>query len=69
MVAMAPVSSPPAPRPWIARNAISWSIECASPDSAEPARKMTIAIMSQRLRPYWSPSLPYSGVVTVEAST
>ncbi len=48
---------------------MSWSIECARPDSAEPARKMTIAIMSQRLRPYMSPSLPYSGVVTVEAST
>ncbi len=48
---------------------MSWSIECASPDNAEPIRKMTIAIMSQRLRPYMSPSLPYSGVVTVEAST
>ena len=48
---------------------MSWSIEWARPDSAEPIRKMTIPIISQRLRPYWSPSLPYSGVVTVEAST
>ena len=69
MVAIAPMSRPPAPRPCSARNAMSWSIECARPDRAEPARKITIAIMSQRLRPYMSPSLPYSGVVTVEAST
>ncbi len=69
MVAIAPVSRPPAPRPCSARNAMSWSIECARPDSAEPTRKMMIAITSQRLRPYRSPSLPYSGVVTVEAST
>src|SRR6516162_3928414 len=69
MVAMAPVSKPPAPRPCSARNAMSWSIECARPDRAEPARNITIAIISQRLRPNWSPSLPYSGVVTVEAST
>src|SRR5215471_2473703 len=64
MVAIAPVSKPPAPRPCSARNAMSWSIECARPDSAEPIRKMTIAVMSQRLRPYRSPSLPYNGVVT-----
>ena len=48
---------------------MSWSMECARPDSAEPIRKITIAIISSRLRPYRSPSLPYSGVVTVEAST
>ena len=69
MVAMAPTMRPPAPRPCSARNAISWSIECAWPDSAEPTRKITIAVISSRLRPYRSPSLPYSGVVMVEAST
>ncbi len=69
MVARAPTMRPPAPRPWMARNAMSWSMEWARPDSAEPIRKITIAIISSRLRPYRSPSLPYSGVVTVEAST
>ena len=66
MVASAPTMSPPAPTPCSARNAISWSIECDTPDSAEPIRKITMAIMSSRLRPYWSPSLPYSGVAMVE---
>ncbi len=51
MVANTPTIRPPAPSPCSARNAISWSIECASPDSAEPTRKITIAVTSQRLRP------------------
>ncbi|CAM5612460.1 hypothetical protein SANTM175S_01342 [Streptomyces antimycoticus] len=40
----------------------------ASPHSAEPIRKMTIAVWKSLLRPYWSPSLPHSGVAAVEAS-
>ena len=69
MVAITPTIRPPAPSPCSARNKISWSIVCERPDSADPIRKITIAVISQRLRPYWSPSLPYSGVVIVEART
>ncbi len=43
-------------------------MSCASPHSAEPARKITIAAWNSPLRPYWSPSLPHSGVPTVLAS-
>ena len=39
-----------------------------SPASAEPIRKMTIAAWKNVLRPYRSPSLPHSGVDTVDAS-
>ena len=53
--------------PWIARNAISSRIEVLSPDSTDPARKITIAAWKKTLRPYWSPSLPHSGVEAVEA--
>ena len=38
------------------------------PDRIEPATKMTIAAWKKILRPYWSPSLPQSGVDTVVAS-
>src|SRR5262245_60760259 len=54
--------------PWIARNAISWTMVCASPASAEPIKKMTIEAWKNVLRPYRSPSLPHSGVDTVDAS-
>ena len=60
--------SPPAPSPWSARNAISSVMFWAMPQSAEPTRKMTIAVCRTILRPYRSPSLPYSGPVTVDAS-
>src|SRR6516225_1542256 len=40
----------------------------ASPESAEPIRKMTIEASKNVLRPYRSPSLPHSGVDTVDAS-
>jgi len=43
--------SPPPPRPCSARNAISDVMFHASPHSAEPTRKMTIATCSTRLRP------------------
>src|SRR4051794_40416944 len=59
---------PPPPRPWIARNAISSVIPCASPHSAEPIRKITSAACRTILRPKRSPSFPYSGVTTVTAS-
>ena len=38
------------------------------PHSAEPTRKITIAPRNRYLRPYWSPSLPQTCVVAVEAS-
>jgi len=58
IVAIAPTIRPPAPRPWIARNVISCTIDWDSPDSADPARKMMIAAMKNFFRPYMSPSLP-----------
>ena len=57
-VAIAPTIRPPAPSPWMARKAISWSMDCDRPDSAEPARKMMIAATKNFFRPYMSPSLP-----------
>src|SRR4051794_8142292 len=67
IAAWADTMSPPPPRPWIARKAISSLMPCASPHSAEPMRKIVSAAWSTRLRPYRSPSLPYSGVTTVTA--
>ena len=42
---------------------------CASPQSAEPTRKIEIAIRNIGRRPWMSPSFPYSGTETVAAST
>ena len=64
----APTIRPPPPSPWMARDAISSIIEWARPDSAEPIRKITIEAWKNIFRPYMSPSLPHSGVDTVEAS-
>ncbi len=64
----APTIRPPPPSPWTARNAISSIIEWDRPDSAEPTRKITIEAWKNVFRPYMSPSLPHSGVDTVEAS-
>jgi len=54
--------------PCTARKTIRMKMEWASPHSADPTRKMTIAASKKTLRPYRSPSLPHSGVDTVEAS-
>ena len=51
MIVWAPTISPPPPMPWMARKAISSVIELASPDSAEPIRKITIAAWKNCLRP------------------
>ena len=69
MIAMALTIRPPAPSPWMARKVISMAMDWDSPASAEPARKITMAVMNSFLRPYMSPSFPYSGVVMVDAST
>ena len=47
---------------------MSSNIEWLIPDSTEPTRKITIAAWKKIFRPYWSPSLPHSGVDTVVAS-
>lgn len=59
---------PPPPRPWIARKPMSCGMFWAMPQRAEPMRKRTIAVWKSFLRPYWSPSLPHSGVAAVAAS-
>lgn len=58
MIACTPIMRPPAPMPWIARKAISWSMLWARPEHAEPATKTTIANWKTPLRPKRSPSLP-----------
>ena len=40
----------------------------ASPERADPTRKITMAAWNTVLRPYRSLILPYSGVEVVEAS-
>ncbi len=37
------------------------------PQSAEPTTKITIDAWKKIFLPYWSPSLPHSGVDTVDA--
>src|SRR4051795_3566635 len=68
MIAWAPTIRPPAPRPGSARKPISCPIVWLRPDSSEPARKIRIAARNMGLRPYMSPSFPYSGVEAVVAS-
>lgn len=60
--------SPPPPSPCNARKPISSPMFCDMPHSADPIRKITIAAWKSFLRPYWSPSLPHSGVAAVDAS-
>ena len=62
MMAWAPTISPPAPIPWIARNAMSSAMDWDSPDSTEPTRKITMASWKSAFRPKRSPSFPHSGV-------
>jgi hypothetical protein len=51
MIASASENRPPAPRPWKARNAASWYIDCARPESADPITNSEIARMKKRRRP------------------
>src|SRR3954471_13588218 len=64
-MAMASVIRPPAPSPWRARNAISSPSVWATPLSAEPARKTTIAAWNRGLRPWRSLTRPQMGIETV----
>jgi hypothetical protein len=51
MIESAIANSPPPPIPWNARARISSVIDCAIPDSAEPATKMPIAAWKISRRP------------------
>lgn len=62
MRAKAPAPMPPAPRPWSARKAISWVIDWAAPDSAEPTTNTATEARYMCLRPYRSPNFPHTGV-------
>ncbi|AKA08716.1 hypothetical protein SAZ_18065 [Streptomyces noursei ZPM] len=67
-IAMDSTIRPPPPRPCRARKPISSPMFRARPQSTEPIRKITMAAWNSFLRPYWSPSLPHSGVAAVDAS-
>ena len=49
---------PPAPSPWIARNAASWIIDVEKLARIEPIMNTTIAKMNSGRRPKMSESLP-----------
>ena len=49
---------PPAPRPWIARNAESSIIDVEKLAAIDPTMKITIAMMKSGRRPKMSESLP-----------
>ena len=55
---MAIGATAPAPRPWMAREAISTGILHAAPQSSEPSRKTAMPISITGLRPTMSESLP-----------
>ena len=58
MMVKAMAISPPAPRPWMPRKAISSPMFWLRPDSTEPTRKTTMANWKIPLRPSWSESFP-----------
>ncbi len=68
MTTMVTLISPPPPSPCTARKAISWSMSCAAPQSAEPSRKVATAPRKTRFAPRESQSLPYRGSAAVAAS-
>jgi hypothetical protein len=51
MIAITPTIRPPAPRPCNARKPMSCPMSWATPESAEPARKITIDARNAPLRP------------------
>jgi len=51
MMLRAIANRPPPPTPWTARKPISWPMFWLSPDSAEPARKITMATWKISRRP------------------
>ncbi len=51
MIDITPTIRPPAPRPWRARKPMSSVMSWERPESAEPARKITIEVRKMPLRP------------------
>ena len=68
MTAMMSTINPPPPIPCSARKPISCDMLCDRPARAEAMTKIATADCSMSLRPYWSESLPHSGVLAVEVS-
>ena len=56
----------PAPRPWIARKTISWSIDWLRPQSAEPPTKSPRPARKIGLRPCVSASVEKTGTKTFD---
>ena len=51
MIVIASAINPPAPAPWMPLNTMSSGMFCASPESIEPTRKITIAVWNSARRP------------------
>ncbi len=56
------------PKPWIARKTINDQMFQAKIAATHPTKKTTRLISRKRPLPYWSPSLPSTGVATAETS-
>jgi hypothetical protein len=69
MMASTRISSPPPPRPWIARAAIRAGMLAASPPITDPTRKIAIAATKTVRRPSRSPSTPWTDIATVPVRT
>ena len=61
------IMRPPPPTPWSARATISQVISGASAPIIDPVMKERMAKIRKGLRPNWSESLPYTGMVMVES--
>ena len=68
-VAMARANKPPAPTPAPREAATQLAHALREPAEHGAERKIEIATMYSRRRPWMSPSFPYSGTVTAIAST
>lgn len=68
MMACDRIISPPPPRPWKPRQAMSSQKVCAMPDPKEPTTKIAIATRKMTFLPHMSPNFPYSGMTMVIAS-
>ena len=58
----------PAPRPWMARNTMSWIIDWLSPHSAEPPTNRATPARKIGLRPWASARDAKTGTVVVAVS-
>jgi hypothetical protein len=56
------------PTPWIARPAISTSIDCETAETSDPSANTLNATTSNRFFPNMSPSRPMIGVATAAVS-